>query len=669
MFHDIFCEAYRIQRKAFAFDEYVSLVFEKFSLEIIETGFLNWAIFLILMLLSLTRISKDRSFRDCDHEEASCSDERAIIIFTILGTGMFVVFLVIAVISRYYETCIISSRGLQSVEEYPRFLQQMEEVAHTNVETKRLGEEELKKAVKDAMMSSGFGSSRKHHTTWLTTKIMWVFESASSKIVPTGGNSIHEEDFDDDMMKAAIARSIKRGSVFTKTPDARSSAAPSLETIHSVVMTSDTSFLFGESMIIDSPAPGDENEHNTGLPRLQVSAPIVEEREDEVATPSGMEGVPSLRGGEQSSEEGRDSPALTECGFPSQTQAQPQAQTPTAAPGEGVASESQREGQVEAPIESLNNTDIEAQTRTAFNHYIHDTAVDRNVHEPKPKLVSRLSTLGTYIDNVFHRKHTGELQEVFLFSQPWLYFSSVKLLPLPLSLYIALWCIHFSAAHTSGLSKFLAIAPAILSIACLMYTVKCAAMLQAVYHVDKDAVLEVLEQTEGSRILGETIRDKLLSKLDLMGDPYTELRELFRSIDHDGSNRLSRNEFEFLMNRLDINFSKRKWKQIYHEIDRNYDDEVTFEEFFFFLFPTHDVSLVCPLSCSSLPPSRCLIESCPLFFCIFTGLHCPATGAGKETVEDYQEARGGQAKKVRGEREAAQVDLPPHRSVSHRGGG
>ncbi len=75
-----------------------------------------------------------------------------------------------------------------------------------------------------------------------------------------------------------------------------------------------------------------------------------------------------------------------------------------------------------------------------------------------------------------------------------------------------------------------------------------------------------------------------------MGDPYTELRKLFWEIDCDHSNRLSRIEFEVLMDKLDINFSKRKWKQIYREIDRNYDDEVTFEEFFFFLFPNHDVS-------------------------------------------------------------------------------
>lgn len=46
------------------------------------------------------------------------------------------------------------------------------------------------------------------------------------------------------------------------------------------------------------------------------------------------------------------------------------------------------------------------------------------------------------------------------------------------------------------------------------------------------------------------------------------------------------------MDRLDINFSRKKWKQIYHEIDRNYDDQVSFDEFILFLFPHNDVSTV-----------------------------------------------------------------------------
>jgi hypothetical protein len=58
-------------------------------------------------------------------------------------------------------------------------------------------------------------------------------------------------------------------------------------------------------------------------------------------------------------------------------------------------------------------------------------------------------------------------------------------------------------------------------------------------------------------------------------------------------------EFESLMDRLNINFSRKKWKQIYHEIDRNYDDQVSFEEFVYFLFPDNNVSKVFFEICSN----------------------------------------------------------------------
>jgi hypothetical protein len=45
------------------------------------------------------------------------------------------------------------------------------------------------------------------------------------------------------------------------------------------------------------------------------------------------------------------------------------------------------------------------------------------------------------------------------------------------------------------------------------------------------------------------------------------------------------------MHAIDINFSRKKWQQIFREIDLNYDDKVSFEEFFLFLFPAHDVGL------------------------------------------------------------------------------
>jgi hypothetical protein len=42
------------------------------------------------------------------------------------------------------------------------------------------------------------------------------------------------------------------------------------------------------------------------------------------------------------------------------------------------------------------------------------------------------------------------------------------------------------------------------------------------------------------------------------------------------------------MDHFNVTFSRKKWKQIYREIDRNFDDEISFEKFFIFLFPSHD---------------------------------------------------------------------------------
>ncbi|RYG65193.1 EF-hand domain-containing protein, partial [archaeon] len=136
--------------------------------------------------------------------------------------------------------------------------------------------------------------------------------------------------------------------------------------------------------------------------------------------------------------------------------------------------------------------------------------------------------------------------------------------------------------------------------------------------------------------LGEQMRSKILSRLKEMGEPQAELYNLFREIDDNGNGNLSRDEFATFMNAIEINFSRKKWQQvmgwvadgdagmwcvdmvhsqqdiymvqvypwyvdlsvflsiyvqIYREIDLNYDDKISFEEFFLFLFPQHDVCL------------------------------------------------------------------------------
>jgi hypothetical protein len=55
IFHNIFCDFYQIQRKAFAFDEYIDKVFEKLVMEIIEIRILDWCIVTAIYLANFIR--------------------------------------------------------------------------------------------------------------------------------------------------------------------------------------------------------------------------------------------------------------------------------------------------------------------------------------------------------------------------------------------------------------------------------------------------------------------------------------------------------------------------------------------------------------------------------------------------------------------------------------
>lgn len=163
-------------------------------------------------------------------------------IFLTLGCGMFGLFFIYACLSRYYEIAIIATRGVHSIEDYPIFLQRTESVAQTTVESKRLNEEELKRAVRDAM------SHRHHHHSFMHS-IMQCFcgvigsvisfeSSMSAKIIPTNGHG-HEDGITEDMLKRAIANSLKRGSVLSKNPN--QPAPPLPNSAYSELLSSDSS--------------------------------------------------------------------------------------------------------------------------------------------------------------------------------------------------------------------------------------------------------------------------------------------------------------------------------------------------------------------------------------------------------------------------------------------
>lgn len=188
-------------------------------------------------------------------------------------------------------------------------------------------------------------------------------------------------------------------------------------------------------------------------------------------------------------------------------------------------------------------------------------------------------------------QHSNEAINVFWLGNPELYFESVQILFMVIAFYAALW-LTVMASLNSSIWKFLSVLPAILICLFFFYIVKTAALLKAIYEVDSDALMEVIEETEAAKQLSEEVRDRVLERLTAGGeDPFEEIKCLYAEADVRGTGALSRREFRLCMESMGVSFSAQKWQRIYKEIDRNYDNEISLNEFLLFLYPEHDVAL------------------------------------------------------------------------------
>lgn len=123
IFHNIFCDAYKIQRKAFAFDEYVDKVFERFVMEVVEIRSWDWFIVSLLFTLNIIRMSASINFgKKCEEHDKSCKNSGLSEIFALGGLLLFVLTVIVAFYSRYLELKIMKSRGILNIDHYYNYL-------------------------------------------------------------------------------------------------------------------------------------------------------------------------------------------------------------------------------------------------------------------------------------------------------------------------------------------------------------------------------------------------------------------------------------------------------------------------------------------------------------------------------------------------------------------
>ena len=85
IFHNIFCSTFKIQKEAFAFDEYAAKVFQKFALELIEIRLLDWFYVTVILFLNLGRVKLNLQYMSCEHHDVECDEKREEYLFTIVG--------------------------------------------------------------------------------------------------------------------------------------------------------------------------------------------------------------------------------------------------------------------------------------------------------------------------------------------------------------------------------------------------------------------------------------------------------------------------------------------------------------------------------------------------------------------------------------------------------
>lgn len=605
IYHGIFCDLFKIQRRAFEFDEYVQRVYEKFILSIIEIRLIDWALFIMFLLLNLVKTETGGKVYSCADDDLACQNNTTVILFTVSGGVLFIVTSMLVFISRHYEISILRKRGILRISDYPAFLQAMEAKEDHPAESKKMNEDDLKKVVRDAVSQRYKPSARLHLGLPLAVMSPSIM-SARSSVAPVIEE--HEEDALSDISKEKEIENPYITNHSDKSNDHSNND-------HDDLMTK----------------PNDENKEteydlasvtsNQNYDLSSVASPIPAADHSDDDDKNGIHPEPPKRLiPQQSFKVGRDSFALSSDHVEASStdkQFSKLNQTSSGRAQNQLMSTSRsvsfRRNGLNDSLSSRGSDFGKTSSKDEFYMEIPNSEknTNRSISHFGPSFAGTrpLSKKPLEQSEKFISQKSDFIKSIFLFEKPEFFFETIQLLMTVISLYLTLWLVNFVGTEVSDFWKFISFLPAFLSTLNFVFVVKSCAILKSIYEVDQEALLEVLEQTEGSRKLAEEIREKLFERLSLRGNPKEQLKILFEEIDQDCSNALSRAEFEDVMSRLEINFSRRKWVQIFKKMDINYDDMVSFEEFFLFMFPTNDEALDMEKERINVVRSRVIVKS------------------------------------------------------------
>ena len=535
IFHSIFCEQYNIQRKAFAFDEYVYLKFEKFLLLVLKIQEINWVIIMVLVCINWLRFYLDWDLHDCVRKHDSsykCQGEASILNFIYCGCAMFVVTVCLAIASRYYELALMATRGISNSDDYALYLQTFEDAHGEDApeEQAKLSEADLKLAVQ--ISKSYVDDHKEGRSSYFDPLDLYsnLKESvhgllgikAAAPVLPATGDDI--VDFAEDILD--------------EIPGLGHAASPAPR---------------GEKLgFVDKKHPkfGGAQAQATGP---GADTPLSSPNKSPSRINSGMKPADLLR-------------AETASNFGAM---------------ESTMDGSKSPNSPEIPGLSAN---MKAKARALVKKRVHinkDHTAEVKEEEMPPEVL----------------RSRDDFSPLFWCNKPEWYFFLVQTQVMFIAFYLAMWVCNFLTVSyviaqgdksTQIKWVFLSLLPGLLSAVLYMYCVKTAALLRSVVDIGLRRDVGDHRADGGHEVPRGHDEEQDARSPQEMGNPEEELKALFEEIDDNNSNLLSRREFQIFLEALGITFSRKKWSQIFVEIDLNNDDEISFRELFLFLFPDND---------------------------------------------------------------------------------
>lgn len=123
IFHNIFCDTFKIQRHAFAFNEYVEKVTDMFVRNLVTIRLIDWLILCILVVLNLARNKLNITIFHCSKDDFICYDRSSTIMLTIMGGIVLLINIFVAALSRRIQLKIMEVKGVPHRNHLHSFLQ------------------------------------------------------------------------------------------------------------------------------------------------------------------------------------------------------------------------------------------------------------------------------------------------------------------------------------------------------------------------------------------------------------------------------------------------------------------------------------------------------------------------------------------------------------------